>query len=96
MASLLRINPSTRKAEVLLDDCFWSMLYPTSIIIDKSGDIFIGMRHGVAKTRKVDGRHKIDWLVPSEEFEKEIERQAEAGLLCGNSIVETSYPRGIE
>ena len=47
-SKLIHLNKNKTIA-VLLDNTFWSGLYPNSIIIGANNYIYIGMRQGVAK-----------------------------------------------
>jgi hypothetical protein len=51
----------------LLSDQFWRCLYPNSVVATRSGDIFIGMRHGVVRVAFNDDC-RVDWLLPNQEF----------------------------
>jgi len=68
--SLLRVNLAEKKIKIFLDHVFWGILYPNSLIVDASGTIFVGMRHGVAKVKKVGMTYKARWLVPDISFER--------------------------
>ncbi len=48
-AELLRVDPSTKKAKVLVQDAFWGGLYPSSMVVGQDGTIYLGMRQGVAQ-----------------------------------------------
>jgi hypothetical protein len=65
---LIRVNPSSKKIDIIADDMFWGTLYPNSIVIAPSGAIYIGTRHGVAKIEKLAKNAKISWLQPSKAF----------------------------
>ena len=65
---LLRVIPTSKKTEVLLDHVFWSWLYPNSIVIAPSGTIYVGMRHGIAKVEKEKTLYKTSWLLPTKKF----------------------------
>jgi len=67
-AQLLRVNLVSKNMEVLVDEAFWEILYPNSIAGTPSGIIYIGMRHGVAKVEKKDGKYELFWLMPSKEY----------------------------
>jgi hypothetical protein len=41
----------------------YSLLYPNSVVINKEGTIFIGMRYAVAKLGLTNGEYKESWLV---------------------------------
>ena len=62
---LLRIDPSTRKVDVLVKNAFWGGLYPTSMIVAPTGEIYIGMRHGVARVESQAKAWKVQWLLPN-------------------------------
>ena len=66
---LLRIDPSTKKVDILINDFWGSDLYPNSLITSGSC-IFIGMRHGVAKIERRGKRYRTDWLLPMPEFDR--------------------------
>jgi len=59
---LMRVRVG-KPVETLLDNVFWSYLYPNSVIIDGSGAVYIGMRKGVAKAM-LKGPKTLTWLVP--------------------------------
>ena len=61
---LLRVRPDMH-VDTLLEKAFWSGLYPNSVIVDRSGAIYIGMRQGVTKIAATDGRRTVTWLRPS-------------------------------
>ncbi|MHB1558357.1 MAG: hypothetical protein ACYC61_12930 [Isosphaeraceae bacterium] len=61
---LIRVNPSSKKVEVLVDDAFWDGLYPTSMVVARDGSIYLAMVHGVARIRQKNGKHQVTWLVP--------------------------------
>jgi hypothetical protein len=65
---LLRVTPASRKTDVLLDQVFWGGLYPNSMVITRSGTIYLGMRHGVAKVERNEASYKVSWLMPSKKF----------------------------
>jgi hypothetical protein len=67
---LLRVDLPSRKVYVLVDHGFWGGLYPKSMMIAPSGEIYLGMRHGVAKFAKVDGIYRTRWLVPDTSFDR--------------------------
>ncbi len=60
---LLRVRIG-KPVEVLMDNAFWQSLSPTSVIIDGSGAIYIGMQYGVAKVTQAGGKSKVAWLRP--------------------------------
>ncbi len=43
----------------------YSSLYPNSMVLDPSGDIFIGMRHFVTHLKKTRIGYEEEWLVPA-------------------------------
>ena len=56
-----------KKMEVLVKDLAWSSLYPISIVEAEKGDIYIGMRGGVARVRKQEHQgYAVEWLLPNE------------------------------
>lgn len=61
---LIRVNPTSKKVEVLVDDAFWDGLYPTSMVVARDGSIYLAMVHGVARIRQKNGKHQVIWLVP--------------------------------
>ena len=65
---LLRIVPASKTKVVLVDHVFWSGLGPNSMVIARSGTIFMGMCHGVAKVEKKKTSYKVSWLLPNKEF----------------------------
>lgn len=62
---LVKVILDSKKTLTLLDKMFWEELYPNSMVITPSGDIFIGMRQGVAKIEKKGQSRQISWLVPN-------------------------------
>jgi hypothetical protein len=67
---LLRVNPASKKVDVLIYDAFWGILYPNSMVITADGSIYVGMRHGVAKIEKTKGgSYRVRWLLPNKDFE---------------------------
>ncbi len=67
---LLRIHPTTRKVDVLVGDGFWNCLYPTSMVLTTQGAVYLGMRHGVAKVERRGGAYRVEWLLPTEDFDR--------------------------
>jgi hypothetical protein len=67
---LLRVDPRTKKVDVLLANAFWGGLGPTSIIQSPSGSILIGMRHGVVEVEKIGSVYNPKWLIPDAEYAK--------------------------
>ena len=68
---LLKVDPASRKVNVLLDEAFWASLYPDSMVVAPDGRIYIGMRHGVARVEKGEAGHKVAWLLPNRAFVEE-------------------------
>lgn len=68
---LARVDLATKRVEVLIDEAFWQSLYPTSIVVDPSGRVAIGMRRGVARLDKVGAAPKVEWLLPSKAVAEE-------------------------
>jgi hypothetical protein len=65
---LLRVRPD-RKIEPLLTKAFWGGLYPNSVLLMPNGELYVGMRHGVAHLRPSrEGNYKMEWLLPTQEF----------------------------
>ena len=67
---LVRVHLKTRKIDVLLDNAFWRSLYPNSMVLVPSGALYLGMRHGVAEVKNVDGVYQAKWLVPNPDFDR--------------------------
>ena len=67
---LLRVDLTGKKIDVLLKNAFWGGLYPESMILTESGDIYVGMRHGVAKIEKMKRSYQVKWLLPNLEFDR--------------------------
>jgi hypothetical protein len=65
---LLRVVPSDKSVEVLLEEVFWEGLYPNSMVVTPDGTIYLGMRHGVAGVERQGGKCKLTWLLPNREF----------------------------
>ena len=68
--SLVRVNLALGKIQTLVPDAFWGSLYPNSLVVDSAGTIFVGMRHGVARIRKVGSAYRVQWLVPDIGFDR--------------------------
>jgi len=66
---LLRIDPASWKTTILVDDAPWHMLYPNSIAVERSGRVFVGMRHGVARFGPNGGADSGNWLIPCRSFD---------------------------
>lgn len=71
---LIKISNDFKKSDILLDRMFWGGLYPNSIIAMNNGDIFIGMRRGVAKIWKNEQGFTVKWLAPSKQFAELIDK----------------------
>ena len=68
---LVRVSPSEtpgKAAAALVPQGFWDYLYPNSLVAAPNGDLFIGMRGGVARLTKNDsaksGAYEMRWLTP--------------------------------
>lgn len=68
---LARVDLATKRVEFLVDAAFWHSLYPTSIVVEPSGRVAIGMRRGVARLDKVGADAKVEWLLPSKAVAEE-------------------------
>jgi hypothetical protein len=66
---LVRVDPGTKKLDVLVKDAFWGSLYPTTMICTSSGTIYLGMRHGVAEINKVGQAYEVKWLIPNATYD---------------------------
>lgn len=62
---LLRIDPETRTIEILVDNAFWVDFYPNSMVVSRSGTIYLGMRYGVAEIKKSGQTYTTRWLLPN-------------------------------
>jgi hypothetical protein len=67
---LLRVAPSTGKVEVILDEVCWSDMYPNSMVVTRSGTVYLGMRHAVVRVDKKGKSWQLHWLVPNKEFDE--------------------------
>ncbi|HLJ57963.1 MAG TPA: hypothetical protein VKT77_23190 [Chthonomonadaceae bacterium] len=65
--TLLRVDLDSH-ARVLVKGAFWWGMYPNSIVETANGDIYLGMRHGVARVRAAGRPAAVDWLLPNREF----------------------------
>jgi hypothetical protein len=74
---LLRVDPTTRKVDILLENAFWRGLYPASMIIAPTGEVYIGMRHGIAKVERQGTAYKTQWLLPNRKIAEQEPREAE-------------------
>ena len=63
---LLRIFPTSKKTDVIVDNAFWGGLYPNSLVIAPSGTVFVGMRHGIAKVEKKGKSYKAFCAHPTQ------------------------------
>ena len=68
---LVRVSPSEtpgKAAAALVPQGFWDYLYPNSLVAAPNGDLFIGMRGGVARLTKSNsaksGAYEMRWLTP--------------------------------
>lgn len=64
---LLRVRLD-KKIEVLLSHTFWGGLYPNSLAITPANEIYIGMRHGVARVSVRIKKTDVKWLLPNHTF----------------------------
>ncbi len=65
---LLRIHPD-KSVQPLLTDVFWNGLSPNSLLPLANGDIYVGMRHGVARLHHMSkDKYKVQWLLPNKAF----------------------------
>ncbi len=62
---LFKIDLASKRADRLVDHAFWQSLYPNSIVIDPMGQVWVGMRHGVAQLSHLGPVPKTKWLLPS-------------------------------
>jgi hypothetical protein len=63
---LLRVHPD-KTVQKLLTKMFWRGLYPNSLQSTSTGDLYVGMRQGVARLVPKDGdrdKYKMEWLTP--------------------------------
>lgn len=69
--TLVRVK-ANKSVDVLVKDAFWGALYPESILETPNGDIYLGMRHGIARIRPLQTNnsktYKVDWLLPNQAF----------------------------
>lgn len=57
----------------LIADGFWSGYIPNSVAILPSGEIYIGMKHGITRVTKQGETYTAAWLLPNLEFAKYID-----------------------
>jgi hypothetical protein len=67
--SLVRFYPDKkypeRRQEILHKaKSSWGILYPTSIVVDSAGVVYIGMRYAIARLTPEKEGYKEEWLVP--------------------------------
>lgn len=60
---VLKFGKDFKVQEVLKSPIYWGMLYPSSILIDKS-DLYLAMRQGVLKIKTFDTVPEYEWYVP--------------------------------
>ena len=65
--NLVMVHPDQTQTE-LVSKAFWNGLYPRSIALSPTGDIYLGMRHGVALVYQRDHTYVADWLLPNRDF----------------------------
>ncbi len=65
--NVIEVHPD-KIQNVLLPVVFWSCFYPRSIALGPSGDIYLGMRHGVVRIHAVNFTYTADWLLPNKDF----------------------------
>jgi hypothetical protein len=61
---LISISPSHR-VEVLHENRMWIYTYPTNLIRDRAGAVYLGMMSGVARLTPKQGSYKEQWLLPN-------------------------------
>jgi hypothetical protein len=66
---LVRLKPRSRSSEVVHHGK-WKGLYPSSIVRDASGAIYIGMHYAVVRLVPNGRRYAEEWLVPSKALPK--------------------------
>jgi hypothetical protein len=44
----------------------YSLLYPTSVVALRSGEIYVGMRHFVTRLTPTGSSYEEEWLVPTD------------------------------
>jgi hypothetical protein len=65
--NVVRIHPDKTET-VLIPKVFWTGLTPRSIAVSSTGDIYLGMRHGVSLIYPLKGAYVADWLLPNKDF----------------------------
>jgi hypothetical protein len=65
--SLVRVSLDKTQT-VLLPNAFWTGLSPRSIAVSERGDIYLGMRHGVAQIYPFNRAYVAEWFLPNLEF----------------------------
>jgi len=64
---LVRIHPDKTET-VLVPKVFWTGLSPHSIATSPIGDIYLGMRQGVAIVFPLNKAYQANWLLPNKSF----------------------------
>ena len=89
---LIEISPDYNVVNIIRYG-FWYNLFPNSIVIDKQGNIFIGMRQGVAMSNLDDPEKELRWLVPSEQYVKQEMKHFRKHLGTGCDYIDFILPR---
>ena len=74
--ALLQVRPPSQ-VTVLHRNPVWRSTYPTSVVRNKVGTVYVGMRSAVARLSPSGSGLKEDWLVPSDCVRR---RQSPSGL----------------
>lgn len=61
--SLVRVTQDGN-IHTMISRAFWWSLVPNSMVLTPSGDLYLGMRHGVAVIRSHRKNRTVEWLVP--------------------------------
>ena len=65
--TLIKVQPD-KTQKVLIEKAFWAGLYPHSIALSPSGDIYLGMRHGVSLIYPLNHAYVAEWFLPNRDF----------------------------
>ncbi len=65
--TLVRVHPDKTET-VLLPKVFWGGLSPRSMALSPTGDIYLGMHHGVSIVYPLNHAYVADWLLPNKDF----------------------------
>lgn len=69
---VVRLDTTSLRPTVLLDDAPWGGLYPNSVVATPGGRVFVGMRHGVARVEPPGRSPRVTWLLPNRNFDAQM------------------------